>query len=88
MRTGFDNYNIGDAKATKLYEAAFGKNADKSEVDKTIKALETGTFHVKTRTHTFTDGEFAAVPWTERESDKSWIPGPAQFSTAFHGSYQ
>jgi len=88
MRTGFDKYNTGDAKAKELYETAFGKNADKSEVDKTIKALETGTLNVKTQTHSFKDGEIAAVPWTQQKSGDPWLPGPARFSKAFHGSYQ
>ena len=88
MRTGFDKYNAGDDKATKLYEAAFGKNANKDEVDKTIKALETGTLRVKSQTHSFSDGEIAAVPWTQQKKNDPWIAGPARFSLAFHGSYQ
>jgi len=89
MRTGFDKYNAGDAKATELYEAAFGQNADKSKVDETIKALETGTLNVKTPTETsFRKDEIASVPWKQQKGSDRWIAGNARFSTAFHGSYQ
>lgn len=85
MRIGFDKYKAGDEKATELYEAAFGKKAQRDEVDNTIKALETGTLRVKSQTHSFQDGEIASVPWTQQKTGDPWLPGPARFSKGFHG---
>jgi len=84
MRTGLDKVKNGDAKATALYHAAFGKNADINVVDKTVTALQNGNVQAKLATHPFTGGEIAAIPWS-KDGTKPWTPGHAQFSSQFHG---
>jgi len=86
MREGLTKYKAGDAKATALYEAAFGKNADFNEVDKTVTALENGKIKANVATHPFTGGEIAAVPWSKASKSTPWTAGNAQFSSQFHGA--
>ncbi|KAJ3474010.1 hypothetical protein NLI96_g12699 [Meripilus lineatus] len=85
MREGFNKYKEGDEKATALYEASFGKNADPDKVDKTITALETENLRAKVGTHDFGDSTIASVPWSSEKKGKPWIAGDAQFSAQFHG---
>ncbi|KAF9474337.1 hypothetical protein BDN70DRAFT_884904 [Pholiota conissans] len=84
MREGFNKYKNGEAKATALFHAAFGQNADVNVVDSTISQLENGNIRAKLDTHPFTGGEIAAIPWT-KDGKKPWTAGDAQFSAQFHG---
>ncbi|KAG6810072.1 hypothetical protein H0H92_013487 [Tricholoma furcatifolium] len=89
MRETFDKHREGDSRATELYHAAFGKQADEDKVDAGIKKLETGNLRAKVATHTgFTGkyaGSIASVPWKQDKIGDPWIPGHAQFSSQFHG---
>jgi len=71
MREGLNKYKAGEEKATELYEASFGNNADVISVGKNIEALETGTLKAKVATHHFTDGEIASVPWEKDDEKKN-----------------
>ncbi len=85
MRTGFDNYKNGDAKAKKLYEAAFGKNADADKINTHISMLQTATVSAKVATHTFTGDmkdAHASIKWTGNPK----TPSEIRFSKGFHGS--
>jgi hypothetical protein len=85
MRLGLTKYNNGEEKATALFEAAYGTNADATRVNEVVTALETGTIKAKVTTHPFRDNQIADITWTMTED--GWKPGNIKFSKQFHGTY-
>ncbi|CAA7262517.1 unnamed protein product [Cyclocybe aegerita] len=78
MREGVDKYKAGDAKAKVLFEAAYGKNANVDEVDRTVTALQNGNLQAQLATHTkFKHGEIAAVEWIKPNDKSPWRFKPA-----------
>jgi hypothetical protein len=87
MRKGLTKYKEGDAKATALFQAAFGKKADYETVHNTVNALETGTIKAEVANFPQKKGEYAVVDWAraQHERGRPWRPGPIRFSDLFHG---
>ena len=95
MRIGFDKYKEGDEKATKIYEAAFGKNkvnSDDTKVDEAITKLQDPQSKFKVTVGTYVSHDdpdmIAAVPFREPADGlptSPWTPQPAVFTGKFHG---
>ncbi|KAJ3486771.1 hypothetical protein NLI96_g4004 [Meripilus lineatus] len=96
MRIGFDKYKAGDVEATKIYEAAFGKNnvnSDDTKVDEAITKLQNPQSKLEVEVAKHWDNNdpdlIAGVRFTEPNNGLAtspWTPQRAVFTDKFHGS--
>lgn len=95
MRIGFDKYKAGDVEATKIYEAAFGKNnvnSDDTKVDEAITKLQNPQSKLEVEVAKHWDNNdpdlIAGVRFTEPNNGLAtspWTPQRAVFTDKFHG---
>ncbi|KAG6835275.1 hypothetical protein H0H93_003215 [Arthromyces matolae] len=84
MRKGFEMVKAGDEGATKLYHAAFGKNANMKIVDENIKALEDSTVQVQIKLGPYEDEPVACIDWFASDTH-GVVPSPVYLGKQFHG---